>query len=64
MNTYKLIGPFKQVLPMTGLPLNGALKDEQLNVLEGKVGILLQGETIAYWKLELPNVPVAICRKE
>ncbi|MGW8122298.1 imidazolonepropionase [Roseivirga echinicomitans] len=47
MNTYKLIGPFKQVLPMTGLPLNGALKDEQLNVLEGKVGILLQGETIA-----------------
>jgi len=32
---------------MTGLPLNGALRDAQLNVLEGEVGILLQGETIA-----------------
>lgn len=47
MNTYKLIGPFKQALPMTGLPLHGALKDEQLTVLEGEIGILLQGETIA-----------------
>jgi imidazolonepropionase len=29
----KLIGPFAQVLPLTGLPLKGALKDEQLQVI-------------------------------
>ncbi|MFD0765516.1 imidazolonepropionase [Mucilaginibacter lutimaris] len=42
----KLIGPFKQILPLNGLPLKGALKDEQLHViLNGGVlvenGILL-----------------------
>jgi len=30
----KLIGPFRQLLPMTGLPLRGALSDHQLPVLE------------------------------
>jgi imidazolonepropionase len=29
----KLIGPFTQILPLTGLPLKGALKDEQLQVI-------------------------------
>ncbi len=36
----KLIGPFSQLLPMTGLPLRGPLKDEQLPVLPN-TGILL-----------------------
>lgn len=35
-----LIGPFTQVLPMTGLPLKGALGDEQLNIIENG-GILV-----------------------
>lgn len=45
MKNLKLIGPFKQLLPMTGLPLKGALSDEQLLVLEG-VGIVIEGELI------------------
>ncbi|SNZ01243.1 imidazolonepropionase [Flagellimonas pacifica] len=35
-----LIGPFTQVLPMAGLPLKGALSDEQLTVIENG-GILV-----------------------
>jgi imidazolonepropionase len=29
----KLTGPFTQILPLTGLPLKGALKDEQLHII-------------------------------
>ncbi|XHR93554.1 hypothetical protein ACFJIV_25055 [Mucilaginibacter sp. UC70_90] len=29
----KLIGPFTQILPLTGLSLKGALKDEQLHII-------------------------------
>ena len=29
----KLIGPFIQILPLTGLPLKGALRDEQLHII-------------------------------
>lgn len=29
----KLIGPFTQILPLTGLPLKGALRDDQLQVI-------------------------------
>ncbi|MRI00627.1 amidohydrolase family protein [Kriegella sp. EG-1] len=42
----KLIGPFKQLLPMTGLPMNGPIFDEQLVVLKD-VGILIDNEIIA-----------------
>ena len=35
-----LIGPITQLLPMTGLPLKGALKDSQLEVLKAQ-GILI-----------------------
>lgn len=45
MDTLKLIGPFKQLVPMSGLPLKGALSDEQLIVLED-VGMLIDGEHI------------------
>lgn len=40
MNRPLLIGPFAQLLPMTGLPLKGALKDEQLPIIE-RGGILV-----------------------
>ncbi|MFT7381628.1 MAG: imidazolonepropionase [Roseivirga sp.] len=46
MNQLKLIGPFKQLVTMGGLSLKGALKDEQLPVLEGDFGVLCEGETI------------------
>ncbi|KAA2241955.1 imidazolonepropionase [Chitinophaga agrisoli] len=41
-----LIGPFSQVLPMSGLPLKGPLRDEQLPLLE-KAGILIDGGVIS-----------------
>jgi len=40
-----LIGPFSQILPMSGLPLKGPLQDEQLPLIE-KGGILINGGTI------------------
>lgn len=41
-----LIGPFKQLLPMTKIPLKGAVTDNALTVIEN-AGILLEGDTIA-----------------
>jgi imidazolonepropionase len=37
----KLIGPFTQILPLTGLPLKGALKDEQLQIIP-QGGVLVE----------------------
>ena len=37
----KLIGPFTQILPLTGLPLKGALKDEQLHIIP-QGGVLVE----------------------
>ena len=45
MTTYTLIGPITQLLPMTELPLKGALKDEDLEIIRN-AGILIQGERI------------------
>ncbi|MFH6602497.1 imidazolonepropionase [Maribacter algicola] len=45
MSDLKLIGPFKQLLPMTGLPLKGALSDDQLIVLKD-AGILIADDKI------------------
>jgi len=36
----KLIGPFSQILPLTGLPLKGPLRDEQLQIIPNG-GILI-----------------------
>ena len=47
MNNLKLIGPFKQLIPMTGLPIKGALTDEQLVILED-TGIVIDGEHIKH----------------
>jgi len=41
----KLIGPFKQLLPMTGIPLKGAVADEDLTIIEN-AGILLQDDVV------------------
>lgn len=45
MNKYTLIGPFKQILPMSKLPLRGAIKDKQLPIIKN-AGILIKGEKI------------------
>lgn len=45
MNNYRFIGPFKQLLPMSGLPLKGALSDSQLPVLHN-AGMLLENDNI------------------
>jgi imidazolonepropionase len=37
----KLIGPFTQILPLTGLPLKGALTDEQLHIIPNG-GVLVE----------------------
>lgn len=41
----KLIGPFSQIITMAGISLKGAVKDEQLEILED-AGILVEGEKI------------------
>ena len=45
MSNLKLIGPFKQLLPMTGLSIKGAISDDNLLVLED-AGILIDGDKI------------------
>lgn len=45
MNNLKLIGPLKQLIPMTGLSLKGAISDSELVILED-VGILIDGDKI------------------
>lgn len=40
-----LIGPFTQILPLTGLPSKGALKDEQLHIIANG-GVLVEGGLI------------------
>ncbi|MCO5933958.1 imidazolonepropionase [Mucilaginibacter sp. RB4R14] len=41
----KLIGPFIHIIPLTGLPLKGALKDEQLHIIPNG-GVLVEGGLI------------------
>ncbi len=41
----KLIGPFQQLVTLKGLPLKGAIKDEDLEIIE-MGGILVEGDTI------------------
>ena len=45
MKEFKLIGPFKQVIPMTGLPLKGAISDDQLSIFKN-AGILVKAGKI------------------
>lgn len=43
----QLIGPFSQILPLAGLPEKGALRDEQLQVIENG-GVLLREGTATF----------------
>lgn len=45
MNNLKLIGPFKQLIPMTGLSLKGGISDSELVILKD-VGILIENDKI------------------
>lgn len=45
MDSPILIGPFSQVLPMSGIPLKGSLKDEDIPVIDSG-GILIKDERI------------------
>ncbi|SDD08109.1 imidazolonepropionase [Algoriphagus faecimaris] len=57
----KLIGPISQVLTLDKLFLKGALKDEQLEIIE-EAGILINGDKILDvkpWKKLLKTVPEA-----
>ncbi|MCP4122351.1 MAG: imidazolonepropionase [Bacteroidetes bacterium] len=42
----RIIGPFKQILTMVGIPLKGSLRDAQLDILEDAC-VLLENERIA-----------------
>lgn len=59
----KLVGPFSQIISMAGIPLKGAVKDEQLEILEN-AGILVdQGKIIQlgnFKDLKSENPSIAI----
>ncbi|MEO7213364.1 imidazolonepropionase [Mucilaginibacter sp.] len=48
----KLIGPFTQILPLTNLPLKGALKDEQLHVIPNGGVLVKDGLILAVGDFE------------
>tara|TARA_R110002167_G_scaffold120342_1_gene298156 strand:+ start:49 stop:1296 length:1248 start_codon:yes stop_codon:yes gene_type:complete len=45
MEKATLIGPFKQIITMTGIPLKGAVKDSELHIISDG-GIVITGSTI------------------
>ncbi len=45
MSASKLIGPFTEILPLSGLPLKGSLKEESLQIIKNG-GILIEGQNI------------------
>lgn len=59
----KLIGPFTQILPLTGLPLKGALKDGQLQIIPHGGVLVEDGLVVAVDDFEQlrsanPSVPI------
>lgn len=42
-----LLGPFSQILPLSGLPLKGTLQDEQLTVIEKGGVVFSEGKIVA-----------------
>jgi imidazolonepropionase len=48
----KIIGPFAPILPMTGLPLKGALRDEQLQILENAWVLIHKEKVVSIGKVE------------
>ncbi len=43
----QLIGPFTQILPLSGLPMKGAIKDEQLTIIQNGGVIVADGLIVA-----------------
>ncbi|MEP3207919.1 MAG: imidazolonepropionase [Maribacter sp.] len=48
----KLIGPFRQLIPMTGLALKGAIADSQLTILENAGILIKDGDILAISSFE------------
>lgn len=48
----KLIGPFTQILPLTGLPQNGALPDDQLQIIPNGGVLTSNGRIVAVGDFE------------
>ncbi len=44
--TQKLIGPFKQILTLQGMPVKGALADDQLMIIEDGAVIMEAGKVV------------------
>jgi len=67
MNNIKLLGPFKQLIPMTGLSIKGPISDNNLFVVED-AGILVEGERInsigKFSELQSAHTDVEIFRLE
>jgi imidazolonepropionase len=49
----KLIGPFTQILPLTGMPLKGALKDDQLHIVSNGGILINDGLTVSVGNFEI-----------
>lgn len=59
----KLIGPFTQILPLTGMPLKGALKDDQLLVIsDGGIvtenGLIVAVGDFEQLRKDYPSIPI------
>jgi len=48
----KIIGPFAQILPLTGMPLKGALRDEQLQVVTNAWVLTNNERVVSIGKIE------------
>ena len=53
MTTKKLIGPFKQIIPMTGLSLKGAISDDQLKIIKDAGILVADGKIQAIGNFEM-----------
>lgn len=52
MTKLTLIGPFRQLLTMSGLPLKGALSDHQLEIIEEAGVVVASGKVVATGKYQ------------
>jgi imidazolonepropionase len=48
----KIIGPFAQILPLTGMPLKGALRDDQLQIFENAWILVNNERVVSIGKME------------
>lgn len=53
MKNQKLIGPFTQLLPMTGLSLKGAISDSEVSVLEASGILVVDGKIKSVGKFDI-----------